>query len=63
MLKELYTLISTLTQKLVLTFLNNEFISKIQNSTPFGWKIRKHFWLKKHKSQISGWLSGFMALL
>ena len=29
-LKELYTLISTLAQKLVLTLLNNEFILKIQ---------------------------------
>ena len=51
-LKELYTSISTLAQKLVLTFLNNEFISKIRNSTPFGRKIRKQFRLKNHKSKI-----------
>ena len=53
-LKELYTSISTLAQKLVLTLLNNEFILKIQISTPFGRKIRERFRLKKHKSQISG---------
>ena len=40
--------------KLVSTLLNNEFILKILISTPFGRKIRKRFWLKNHKSQISG---------
>ena len=34
-LKELYTSMSTLAQKLVLTLLNNELILKILNSTPF----------------------------
>ena len=53
-LKELYTSILTLAQKLVLTLLNNEFILKIQISTPFGRKIRERFRLKNHKSQISG---------
>ena len=53
-LKELYTSISTLAQKLVLTLLNNEFILKNQISTPFGRKIRERFRLKNHKSQISG---------
>ena len=53
-LKELYTSISTLAQKLVLTPLNNEFIVKIQISTLFGRKIRERFRLKNHKSQISG---------
>ena len=62
-LKELYSSISTLAQKLVLTLLNNEFTLKILNSTPFGRKIRKHFRPKNHKSHISGELSGFMALL
>ena len=62
-LKELYTSISTLAQKLVLTLLDNEFILKILISTPFGQKIRKRFRLKNHKSQISGVLSGFRALL
>ena len=52
-LKELYTSISTLAQKLVFTLLNNEFISKILNSTPFGRKIRKHFRPKNHKSRFS----------
>ena len=47
-LKELYTSISTLAQKLVLTLLNNEFILKILISTPFGRKIRKRFRLKNH---------------
>ena len=41
-LKELYTSISTLAQKLVLTLLNNECEIKILNLTPFGRKIRKH---------------------
>ena len=27
---------------------NNDFILKILNSTPFGQKIRQHFWPKKH---------------
>ena len=53
-LKELYTSISTLAQKLVLTLLNNEFVLKILISTPFGRKIRERFRLKNHKSQISG---------
>lgn len=53
MLMELYTSISTLAQKLVLTLLNNEFILKILNSTPFGRKIRKHFRPKNHKSRFS----------
>ena len=35
------------------TLLNNEFILKILNSTPFGRKIRKHFRPKNHKSQFS----------
>ena len=48
-LKELYTSISTLAQTLVLTLLNNEFILKILNSTPFGRKIRKRFRPKEHK--------------
>ena len=52
-LKELYTSISTLAQKLVLTLLNNEFTLEILISTPFGRKIRERFRLKKHKSQIS----------
>ena len=52
-LKELYTSISTLAQTLVLTLLNNEFILKILNSTPFGRKIRKHFRPKNHKSRFS----------
>ena len=52
-LKELYTSISTLAQKLVFTFLNNKFILKILNSTPFGRKIRKHFRPKNPKSQFS----------
>ena len=34
-LKELYTSISTLAQKLVLTLLNNEFILKIPNVVDF----------------------------
>ena len=53
-LKELYISILTLTQKLVLTLLNNEFILEILISTPFGRKIRERFRLKNHKSQISG---------
>ena len=51
-LKELYTSMSTLAQKLVLTLLNHEFISKILNSTPFGRKICKHFRPKNHKKSI-----------
>ena len=48
-LKELYTSISTLAQKLVLTLLNNEFILEILISTLFRQKIREHFRLKNHK--------------
>ena len=51
-LKELYTSISTLAQTLVLTILNNEFILKILNSTPFGQKIRKHFRPKNARSTL-----------
>ena len=53
-LKELYTSILSLAQKLVLILLNNEFKSKILISTPFGRKIRERFRLKNHKSKISG---------
>ena len=42
-LKELYTLISTLAKKLVLSLLNNKFELKILNSTPFRQKIPQHF--------------------
>ena len=52
-LKELYTSISTLAQKLALTLLKNELILKNRNSTPLGRKIRKHFRPKIHKSRIS----------
>ena len=52
LLKELYTSISTLAQKVGLTFLNNKFILKILNSTPFGRKIRKHFRTKNHKDRF-----------
>ena len=48
---------------LVLALLNNEFVLKILNSTPFGQKIHKGFWPKNHKSQFSAYLSGFRALL
>ena len=53
-LKELYTSISTLAQKLALTLHNNEFILKILISTSFGRKIRERFQLKNLKSQIFG---------
>ena len=36
----------------VLTLLNNELIITILNSIPYRLKIRKHFRLKKHKSQF-----------
>lgn len=52
-LKELYTLIPTFAQKLVLTILNNEFIFKNLNLTPFGRKIHKHFRPKIHKVNFS----------
>ena len=63
-LKELYTSISTLAQKLVLTLLNNEFILKILNSIPFGRKIRKHFRSKTPKKYffcLNEWFEGFIA--
>ena len=44
-----YISISAMAQKLVLTLLNNEFVFKILNSTPFRLKIRKHFRPKNHK--------------
>ena len=43
------------------TLLNNEFILKILNSTPFGRKIRKHFRPNNHKSCFSAQVSGFRA--
>ena len=51
-LKELYTSISTLAQKLVLTLLNNEFILKILNFNPVRTKNPQIFSLKNHKSQL-----------
>ena len=62
-LKELYTSISNLAQKFVLTLLNNKFILKILNSTQFGRKIRKQFRPKNHKSQFSAEVSSFKAFL
>ena len=58
-LKELYTSISTLAQKLVLTLLNDEFVLEILNSTPFRLKIRKYFRPKKEKGQFWASLLGF----
>ena len=59
----LYTSISGLGQKLVLTLQNNEFVLRILNSTPVRLKIRKTFSAKNHKSKFSAYLSGFRALL
>ena len=52
-LQELYTSISTLAQKLVLTLVNNELILEKSKFNPVRWKIRKHFRSEIHKSQIS----------
>ena len=52
-LKELYTSISTLAQKLVLALLNNKFIIILLNWNPFRQKIRKHFDQKTVRDNFS----------
>ena len=51
--KKFYTSISTLGQKLILTLLNNEFVSKILNLTPFRLKYANIFGQKTVKVSIS----------
>ena len=59
MLMELYTSISTLAQKLVLTPLNNKYVLKILESIFLTLKICKYFLIKKQKSYFWVPLRGF----
>ena len=59
-LKELYTLETTLAQKIVLTPLNNEFRFKNLYSTSFMLKNPPEFLKKIHKNQFSASWRGLM---
>ena len=62
-LKELYTSQTTLTQKIVLTPLNNEFRLKNLYWTSFMLKNPPEFFKKVHKNQFSASWRGLMVFI